>query len=790
MKEKFSSFLIRRRLPILIAILAVTAFFFLSITGLSYQSGDKRVVLLEGLTIDSPTIDLFPSNHPYVETFLKYKDIFGGAGTILIAMEVKEGDIYNTETLSKIRRITKGLEEKTEAINNYQVLSLAQRKVKTLDVDHERGFRSIPVMWPSVPKTEEEIALLRHTIKASPQLDGTLVSKDSKAALILAGFFEQKLDKDTIKNNYRIIEEEILEPERDENTNFHLIGRPALLGYIMERYPQISWLFLATLLAIISVLMLYFRDVRGILVPLTTALLSAIWGLGFLSLLGHNFDPLVIVVPFIISARALSHSVQLVERYFEEYMERGSRKEAAEATFNGLAAPGMVGIITDAAGIALVFLTPIPLMQKLALMSSFWVLSILISDMIFNPIFLTYLPAPKNLRDPETTLTYKVLKRVGSWCFGKQRKVVIVSTIIVIVIGFFFAKNLQIGDVHPGTPMLWPDSKYNMDTDRISEMFGNTEIFSVIVEGESRDAIKNPQVLRTMEAFQKHMEKLPEVSSTSSIADLLPRIISILHGSDPKWEIIPDNPRETGFFLEMIYQSSQPGDLVRYVTIDSQNANITLYLKDHKGETLRTVVAHAKEFIENNPLEKAKFRLASGYGGLLAAINEVVAWQDTKITLLAFLIVFSFCALAHRSLLAGLLFLVPLIGSNYLTYALMGARKIGLDVNALPVVALGVGMGVDYGLYVVDRIKEEYQKSKNLEHAVVMGITTAGKAVAFTATTMVAGVVFWIFSFLRFQADMGLLLVFWMIISMIGGLLILPTLIAMIRPKFIVGNDD
>ena len=166
----------------------------------------------------------------------------------------------------------------------------------------------------------------------------------------------------------------------------------------------------------------------------------------------------------------------------------------------------------------------------------------------------------------------------------------------------------------------------------------------------------------------------------------------------------------------------------------------------------------------------------------------MVTWHQAQVTILAFTIVFVFCGIAYRSFLAGFLFLIPLLISNYLTYALMGARGIGLDVNALPVVALGVGLGVDYGLYIVDRIKEEYDRLGDLQDAILRAITTAGKAVTFTATTMIAGVAPWIWSFLRFQADMGLLLVFWMVISMIGGLVLLPTLIYLIKPKFVVGK--
>ncbi len=767
MAHTLGEFLLRWRAVVLLIILGVTGFF-------GYQASRVR--------IESPTIDLFPATHPYVETFKKYSNVFGGASRVVIQLEVEKGDIFNSATLHKIRRITKSL-ELIEGINNYQVLSLAQRKIKELKVDTVRGFRAVPLMWPGVPETDEEIAQLRQRVYTNRRIYGSLVSLDSKATLIVGGFFEKKLKPLEV---YRRIEE-IVDKERDANTSIQVIGRPVLLGTIMAHYSQLIWLFALTVGSILLVLLLYFRDLRGVLVPLCTAVVSAIWGVGFLGVLDYNFDPLVIVVPFIISARALSHSVQMVKRYIEEYAARRDKNEAAVATFAGLFKPGWLAIITDAAGVLLVLLTPIPLLQKLAVMGGLWVLSILVSDMILNPILLSYLPAPKPKEDDKPGLLERLLARLADWCLGPGRKIILAVTAAAFVVGFLFARNLVVGDVHPGTPMLWPDSKYNLDTDRIAEKFRNTEEFTVVVEGDSRDAIKNPKVLRTMEAFQRHMESIPEVGATSSLADLLPGIISILHGSDPRWELIPDDPRDSGFFLEMITGSCEPGDLVRFVTIDNQNANITLYLRDHKGDTLRRVVDHARQFIDSHPVEKAQFRLAGGYGGLLAAINEEVTKHQAQVTILAFGIIFLFCALAFRSILAGVLFIVPLAVSNYLTYALMGARGIGLDVNALPVVAVGVGLGVDYGLYIVSRIKEEFRKSADVADSIRTALMTSGKAVIFTASTMVFGVVFWSFSFLRFQADMGTLLLFWMVISMLGGLILLPTLVGLIRPKFVFG---
>ena len=765
MTEAFCRFVLRHRWAVLAVLLSATAY-------MGYMASTVKV--------ESNTIDLFPSTHPYVETFNKYADVFGGASRVVIAVEVEKGTIFNKETLAKVQRITRAV-ELLPGVNNYQVLSIAQRKAKTLKIDSVAGLRSVPVMWPEVPTEQAEIDALQKTILGNRRLYGTLVSLDQKAAIIVAGFFENKLDPKLVYSKL----DEITKKERDENTSIHMIGRPVLLGEILEQSPRLGLIMLVTTVSMLLVLLIYFRNLVGVVVPTSAAIMSACMGLGFLGVLKQNFDPLVMVIPFIITARALSHSVQVVSRFLDEHERIPDKWQAALATSSALFKPGTLAILTDIIGISLIYIAPIPLLQKLALMGAFWLTSIFFSGMIFSPILLSFLPVPDHKKEKKVALVEGLLTRIGDLCTGRTRFVVFGGAALALIGSFFLANNLVVGDVHPGTPMLWPDSRYNMDTDAIADRFTNTEELTVVVEGESREAIKRPEILATMEAFQREMETLPEVGATASIADVLPNIISIYHGDDPKWELIPNNKEQSAFFLELIYSSGDPGDLTRFITMDSQKANITLYLRDHKGETLRKVIAHAKEFIAKHPVEGAKFRLAGGYGGLLAAINEEVALIDVKITLAGFGATFLCCLLAFRSFVAGILFLLPLIISNYMTYALMGASGIGLDVNALPVVALGVGLGVDYGLYVVENVQESFLHGLSVTDAVKRGILGAGKGVLVTGLTMACGLAFWWFSFMRFQAEMGMLLLFWMTMSMLGGLLLIPAILVQFKPRFV-----
>ena len=298
--ERLGRFVLRHRLIHLIGVVAVTIFF---------------AAMIPRVKVESLLIDLFPEDHEFIETYKEYQDVFGGANAVILDIEVKEGDIFAPAALDKIRQLTKEL-ELLPGVNNYQVLSLAQRKVKNITVDSTAGFQAVPLMWPEVPKTPEEVENLKRLVHASGRVHGSLVSYDDKAALVVAGFFEARPDAEpgseeakkglNVKEVYSKLND-LAGTIRDGNTDVHIIGRPVMLGFILEHYSQLVYLFIATILSMILILAVNFRDLRGVLIPMLTAVMSAVWAIGLLGLLDLNFDPLILVVPFIISARALSH---------------------------------------------------------------------------------------------------------------------------------------------------------------------------------------------------------------------------------------------------------------------------------------------------------------------------------------------------------------------------------------------------------------------------------------------------------------------------------------------------
>jgi predicted RND superfamily exporter protein len=768
---RLAEWIVKRRFAVLLVIILITAFF------------GFHALKIEMYTAFS---DLVPKNHPYIQTHNEFWKIFGGANVVLISLEVSDGDIFNPNALEKIKKLTETV-ERIPGANNYQIFSIARQKVKDVRAT-AWGIEVQPVMWPAVPHTAEEIQQLRNIVYANPTIVGRLVSEDGKAALITAAFHEERLDYAAL---FERIQQAIREAE-DSNTRVYAVGEPILYGWIYHYLKDIKVIIALTCLSILGLLAAYYRNLNGVMIPVVSALVTFIWGTGFTALLGYNFEPLVLVVPFLIAARTISHSIQFRERFFEELERYGDKEKAAIESAAGLMMPGGVSIITDAIGLSVLLVAPMPILTKLAIAGSFWVLTSLVTVLILDPILCCYFPTPRRLpKGGEGHWLDAPLRRLTQLCIHRVGRIVVLACFGAIIIwSVYWYRFLTVGDSRPGSPLLWPDSIYNQSVRHINDKFQGTDQLYIIVKGTQPDTLKSPKVLATIEAFQRTMMRSPHVGGTDSLVDLTRQINTVLHYNDPRWGLLPRSADDVGGIVMVAEHGSEPGDFDRWVNYNFQHGRVTFFLYDHKGDTLRDVIQRANSFIRDHPLEGAEFKLASGHAGVLAAANEVIARTD-KITLGLMLVAqLVFCAFGFRSLVAGLLFVGVVLLSNTFGMALMAYWNVGLNVNTLPVISLGIGFGEDYGIYIVSRAIEEYRRRKrdNLNGALIDGVATAGKAVLYTAFLISAAIAFWAFSPLRFQAEMGYQLLIILTMNMLGGLLLLPAIIAVIKPKFVVAQ--
>jgi predicted RND superfamily exporter protein len=872
-----------------------------------------------------------------------------------LAVQLSESGAFRLETMED-RAQAKAIEDLREEAAELEFLSLRLGELPdsyVLDGEQLKGPEG--TLIPAAM-----IESLPDRIHQNKQVYGRFVSLDDTAALVSAGFLEGRLDYEAIFNQIYQLKQEL---EADGKVVVHLTGQPILIGWTFRYAVEIVLILFLSLGILVVLLGIYFRHWYGVVMPLSGAIVSAIWGLGFISIMGYQLEPLVLVIPMLITARAVSHSVQFVERFYEEYERLEDKEEAVITSMAELLLPGTLAIVTDAFGILVIGVSSIALMKKVAIFGAFWAVSIAVTEMLLNRLLIVYFPAPKKFTHYTPGAVKRFLKATARIATGERSARVILGVWLVVVVScFFFAYQVKVGESRPGTPVLWDDSEFNRSARVISSKFFGADDFMVIVETEEPIGIHRPEVMREIEAFQRYMEQDPKVGGSISVVDFLKAINRTFHNGDPRWFRIPPTDQEIGGLL-YLYEAGSPDPRILnpYRDQEARNAAIRIFYSDHQGDTIRQAVARAEEYIEKNPTGRVSIRLstersgllgevlarlgplipppraqlevrvrdetgeyrsqevsepgrrepppedsarwiltlprmtkelanvlvdagfdnvkkiadadleelaalegydlvtayalqtaaeldrlhytvraewssedgdivaqirrrglyvadelwvkykggswerrkssqwaegpsyalASGLMGVLGASNDEVEGSNNATLIASFAAVFVVILLSYRSLAIGLLLVMSLGSAALVSLAFMFFARIGFDVNTLPVQALGVGVGVDYALYIMDRVVHERRRGHDLQESVSIAIQTTGMAVFFTGSTLVGGIIFWYFiSSLRFAADMSLLLSILLLANMVGAILVVPAFTTVFKPRFAQAVGD
>lgn len=771
--ETYVNFIWRHRPMTLTILLAITAFW---------------VFQARKVEMYSQFADLLPQGHPYIQAYNQHRETFGGANIVTLVLQVKEGDIFTPETLKKVRYITDQVDQ-INGVDHNQVASLAHVKIRNIKTLPGGMVRSYPVLPVDVPTDPKELEGLKYEMFNNDIVLNKYLSADGKAALILAGFNEERLDYREIHRELTRIQKEV----EDANTALYIAGEPMLKGWVWYFTNELFLIFTFTGVFVILSLIIYFRRVYGVIVPLIGASIQAAWGLGWIGWWGSNLDPLILVIPLLITARAVSHGVQMIERYFEELEVTQDQEKSAYTCINELFLPGFTGVISDAGGIVVLAVATIPLIQKLAFFTgSFWALANLFCITHMMPILLSYFPTPGRTEHfvphwMQVTLTY-----LGRLTTGPiARWVILGVAAIIIVFGVHTALTIPIGEQEAGSPLLWQDSHYNISVREINKHFAGANQLVIYLEGERDHILKEPYVLATIEEMRRYMLEQPEAGDTRELYSLTRGLNRLYHYNDPRWQVIPPDLATTGNLI-FVYEASAPisGVILEYTDLVYKNGQFVVFYKDAKGDTVREAIARARKFITEHPMQGVKLRLAGGFIGTTAALNEEIASSEEEATLLVILTVYLLVLGSYGSFAAANMVLVALLAAGVASYMYISFMGIGMNINSLPVTAVGMGIGVDYILYVVDRVRREVPHvGGDMIQGIKRAISTTGMAVTFTATTMIAGIIPWYFiSSLRFSAEMAILLAILLVTHWLSALTLTPAMFAVFRPKFARGE--
>ncbi len=758
------------------------------------------------LVLNASFEKMIPQSQPYIKNYLTYQKELRGLGNALrVVVENTDGTIFDPQYLEALKEINDEL-YLTPGVDRGWVKSLWTPAVRWTEVTEE-GFRGGPVMPDSYDGSPKAVEQLKENIARSG-IVGSLVANNFKSSMIFVPLLDKepgtgkpidyhglsKVLEEKIRDKYELaktLKTKVLSKETPK-IKIHIIGFAKLIGELIDGLLKVMMFF--GIAALIAVVIIYFytRCVRSTILVIACSMIAVAWQLGLVALFGFELDPFSILVPFLVFAIGVSHGAQKMNGIMQD-IGRGTQKlVAARYTFRRLFLAGVTALLADAVGFAVLMVIDIPVIKDLALTASIGVAVLIFTNLLLLPVLLSYTgvskaAAQRSLKEEKEETRGKGLGKLWlfldrfttrPWALGA-----IGASAALAVVGFATSQHLKIGDLDAGAPELRPESRYNRDNAYITANYAlSSDQFAVIVKTGKEGCLKY-ETLVDADRLGWALRQLPGVQTTVSLADAARQITAGSFEGNPKWLTINRNQDILNYAAQQA--SSNNPDLFN---TDCSVMPVIAYLADHKAETLDRVVNKAEEFATAHNDKDRLFLLAAGSAGIEAATNIVVkkAWREMLLYVYAAVIVL--CFITFRSWRAVIVAVVPLMVTSILCEALMVALGIGVKVATLPVIALGVGIGVDYALYLLSVQLAQQRKGLPLTEAYKKAVQFTGKVVALVGVTLAAGVITWAFSPIKFQADMGILLTFMFLWNMIGALVLIPALSYFLLPTEVVAK--
>lgn len=730
-----------------------------------------------GTRVDTGFTKRLPLQHEYIQTFIKYQDQFSGANRVLIALRVEEEeDIYSEAFLDLLKKVTDEMFF-LPGVERSSVTSLWTPNTRFIEIVEE-GFSGGNVIPADFDGSPAALEVVRRNVEKSGKI-GLLVSRDLRGALVSGTLQEinpetgEKLDYIQVAARLEAIRERFEEEGESIGLSIHIIGFAKIMGDIAEGVTHVLFFFVITLI-ITSLLVWIYTLSRSLTACLVlNGIVGVIWQLGLLRVAGYGIDPMSILVPFLIFAISVSHGVQMIRAFRSAYLGGKSGIESASTCFQQLLAPGLTALVTDTVGFLSILLIKIEIIQELAIAATLGVAALILTNVFLLPILLSYVTLSESLQDQterRRKANDKLWNALSQLARPRISIIIIVGSVGLFLLAQPLARNVQIGDQDSGVPELRKNARYNKDTRVISENFSiGVDVVTVIVES-TPDAVVDHQTMTLVDRFAWHMENVQGVQGVQSLPGVAKTINAGWNEGSLKWHVLPRHPAT-------LAQSVSPVDTsTGLLNPDGSVIPVYIYLEDHKAQTIQRVIQEVKTFRSQYQADSVQFKLATGNIGVMGATNEVVQAAQFPILLYVFGAVIGLCLLVFRSLPAAVCIVLPLGLVSVLAYALMAILGIGLKVSTLPVVALGVGVGVDYGIYLYSRLRYFLRQEQEFQKALFDTFHFTGSAVVFTGLTLALGVSTWIFSPLKFQADMGILLTFMFLFNMAGAMILMPAL--------------
>ncbi|MFJ3681341.1 RND family transporter [Pseudomonas sp. NPDC090208] len=735
---------------------------------------------------------MIPTGHPYIAEYLKHKgDLKGFGNAVRIAVEARGGNILTAEYLETLKKLNDEVFLLSGVDRSY-MKSLWTANMRWLGVT-EDGLDGGPVIPDDYDQSPRSFDQIRTNLERSGDAD-QFVASDYKSSIIFVPLLD--IDPATGKAlDYKQFSEQLealRDKYREQGVDLHITGFAKVVGDLIDGVRQVLLFFVFTIVIAGAAVYGYTRCIRSTLLVVATSLVAVVWQMGILPLLGFELDPYSILVPFLVFAIGISHGAQKMNGIMQD-VGRGMHKLiAARFTFRRLFLAGLTALLCDAVGFAVLLVINIRVIQELAITASIGVAVLIFTNLILLPVLLSFTgvsprAAVRSMKDEAADAAggekHVVWRFLDLFTERKWASIAVLVSLVLGIAGFMVSLHLKVGDLDPGAPELRSDSRYNLDNAFMASAYSASSDVMVVMIETPNDQCTSYKTQALVDALEWRMRDVKGVEGTNSLPLLSRRIIVGMNEGNPKWyELVPNQ-----WSLNTVANRT-PREIF------NQGCNLMslfLYLEDHKADTLERVVQNVEAFAAENNGDGVKFLLTAGNAGIEAATNIVVKKASHEMLFWVYGAVILLCFISFRSWRAVVCAVVPLVLTSILAEALMVSLGMGVKVATLPVIALGVGIGVDYALYVLTIVLAQLRRGASLSEAYYRALIFTGKVVMLTGVTLALGVASWAFSPIKFQADMGILLAFMFIWNMLGALILLPALAYfLLRPKAAKGARD
>jgi len=731
---------------------------------------------LRTLVTDFDVEHSLPTDHPFIQIDRTIRAEFGGRNTIIVGIVPREGDVWRPDILEIVQQVTLTALRLPD-IMQQSVVSLAAPSVR--HVSDEGGALKVDYLMREVPRTPEEITELRRKLESDPSLAGMLVTPDQRAALVILDFYGREgVQHDELARTAL----GLARPYANAPVEFHFAGEPMLalsnLDQMIWMQGRIPWTF-----GVIALMMLLsFRSLQGMFIPMLTATLSTLWALGLMGHAGIPIDTWNSAVPILLIAVAAAHSAQMLKRYVEEVARLGDNAAAViESTVK--IGPVMIAAGTTATlGFASLALFGVTSIANFGLSCAAGIAAAVVLEMTFIPALRTVLPPPRRMPS-EGGVTKHILESLQRGVLRHGGRVVLIGTAVAIALSLIGAARIRTyGETREYLPK---DSMARKDLEDLEQHFPGTTNMTVLYEGEPGSA-KSVPVLTHMVALQAELERDPLTVRTASLADLVKTLHKTFNAEDPNPYRVPDSQE---LVSQLIFLGESPA-FERFTDRSYSKGLLIAYLRSDDSALVGPMLERLERWLAEHPAPAGtKVLLAGGAGPTVLAVNE----HTTKGKLLNMLVVlftiYLVSSVVLRSPAGGLYVITPIVLTIIELFGVIGWAGIRLDMGSATLIAMASGIGADYAIYFLYRLREEYLRHSNDAEALATAMVTSGRAVLFVAASIAAGFGVMAISPFYGMRLFGMLMPTAMVLSCFAALTVMPVMVMRQRPVFVFGPE-